>query len=165
MRWALGSFDHPDREREMSEDSTVTDGGTPKHLWIIGVLALLWNAGGAFDYLMTQTENEGYMSNFTPEQLEFFYGFPTWLVAFWALAVWGGVLGAVLLLMRKKLAVPVFLVSFVCMVVTAIRNYWFADGMEAMGGGVALVMSILIFFFALFLWLYARAMASRGVLT
>ena len=79
----------------MSEESTTMDGGTPKHLWIIGVLALLWNAMGAFDYLMTQTENEGYMSNFSPEQLEFFYGFPAWLVAFWALAVWGGVLSSI----------------------------------------------------------------------
>lgn len=149
----------------MSEGSTMTDTATPKHLWIIGILALLWNAMGAFDYLMTQTENEGYMGNFTPEQLEFFYGFPSWLVAFWALAVWGGVLGAVLLLMRKKLAAPVFLISFLCMTLTAIRNYGFADGMEAMGGGAAMAMSILIFIFALLLWVYARAMANRGVLT
>lgn len=149
----------------MSEDQAMTDGATPKHLWVVGILALLWNAMGAFDYLMTQTQNEGYMSNFTPEQLEFFYGFPTWLVAFWALAVWGGVLGAVLLLMRKKLAVGVFLVSFICMTVTAFRNYGFADGMEAMGGGFAMVMTILIFFFALALYFYAKAMRDRGVLT
>ena len=149
----------------MTEDQAMTDGATPKHLWVVGILALLWNASGAFDYLMTQTQNEGYMSNFTPEQLEFFYGFPTWLVAFWALAVWGGVLGAVLLLMRKKLAVGVFLVSFICMTVTAFRNYGFADGMEAMGGGVPFVMTILIFFFALALYFYAKAMRDRGVLT
>jgi len=148
----------------MSEDQAATTDGTPKHLWVIGILALLWNSMGAYDYLMTQTQNEGYMSNFTPEQLEFFYGFPTWLVAFWALAVWGGVLAAVLLLLRKKLAVAVFLGSFLCMTVTAIRNYGFADGMEAMGGGVSLFMAVLIFIFALLLWVYARAMANKGVL-
>ena len=90
----------------------------PWHLWVIGVIALLWNAVGAWDYLMTQTQNEAYMESFTPEQLEFFYGFPAWLVSFWAIAVWGGVLGAVLLFLRKKLAAPVLLVSFVCMTVT-----------------------------------------------
>ena len=42
------------------------------------------------------------MGQFSPEQLEFFYGFPTWLVAFWAIAVWGGVLGVVLLLIAQK---------------------------------------------------------------
>ncbi|MCP4895894.1 MAG: hypothetical protein GY906_02880, partial [bacterium] len=36
--------------------------GTPIHLWIVGVLALLWNAMGAFDYLATQLKLEFYMS-------------------------------------------------------------------------------------------------------
>ena len=34
------------------------------------------------------------MANFTQEQLDFFYGFPQWLIAFWAIAVWGSLLGA-----------------------------------------------------------------------
>ncbi len=44
----------------------------PLHLWVIGVVALLWNAMDAFDYVMTQTKNEAYMSAFTLEQLSFF---------------------------------------------------------------------------------------------
>jgi hypothetical protein len=130
----------------------------------VGVLALLWNAMGAFDYLMTETQNEGYMGRFTPEQLEYFYGFPAWLVAFWAIAVWGGVLGAILLLLRKRFAVETFLVSFVAMVVTTIRNYLFSDGLEAAGGS-GLVFSVVIFVVALLLYLYARAMKNKGVLT
>lgn len=136
---------------------------TPKHLWIVGTLGLLWDAVGAFDYLMTQTRNEAYMSNFTPEQLEFFYGFPAWLVAFWAVAVWGGVAGSVLILLRKRWAAPVLLASFASMVVTAIHNFGVANGLEVMGTGGA-VFSVLIFAFALALWLYARAMVQRGVL-
>lgn len=148
----------------MTEEHVETGSKTPKHLWIIGVLALLWNAVGALDYLMTQTKNEAYMEQFTTEQLEFFYGFPTWLVALWAIAVWGGVLGAILLLMRKKLAVMVFLVSFVAMVLTSIQNFVLSNGLEVMGGaGVGF--SVVIFLIALGLWLYARAMQKRGVLT
>ena len=45
---------------------------TPMHLWIVGVLALLWNFMGAFDYLATQLKLESYMSNFTQEQLDYF---------------------------------------------------------------------------------------------
>jgi len=112
---------------------------------------------------MTQTQNEAYMGRFTAEQLEFFYGFPTWLVAFWALAVWGGVLGSLLILLRKRLAVPVLLVSFLSMVVTAIHNFFVTNGLEVMGTAGA-IFSAAIFVFALGLWLYARAMAQRGVL-
>jgi hypothetical protein len=146
----------------MSEDQTAR-GKAPWHLWVIGFVSLFWNGFGAWDYLMTQTQNEGYMSNFTPEQLEFFYGFPAWLVSFWAIAVWGGVLGAVLLLMRKKFAAPVLLASFVCMALTAIRNFGFADGAEIMGTTGA-VFSGVIFVFALFLVFYSKAMARNGVL-
>jgi len=147
----------------MPEGEFANQVATPKHLWIVGVLGLLWNSVGAFDYLATQTQNESYMSQFTPEQLEFFYGFPTWVVAFWALAVWGGVLGAILLLLRKRLAAKVLLISFVSMIITSVHNFGLSNGAEVMGGE-GLAFSALIFVIALGLWLYARAMAGRGVL-
>ena len=136
---------------------------TPRHLWIVGIVALLWNLIGAMDYIMTETRNEAYMGQFTPEQLEFFYGFPAWLVAFWAVAVWGGVLGAVLLLMRKKLAVSVLLISFLSMLVTAVHNYGFAGAADIIGGG-GLFFSVVIFVVALGLFIYASKMAKKGVL-
>jgi hypothetical protein len=126
-------------------------------------VALLWSLFGAMDYIMTETKNEAYMSQFSPEQLEFFYNFPAWLVAFWAVAVWGGVLGAVLLLMRKKLAVSALLVSFLCMVVTTVHNYGFAGAADIVGG-MGLFFSVVIFVVALALVIYARSMARKGVL-
>ena len=82
---------------------------------------------------------------------------------FWALAVWGGVLGMLLLLLKRRLAVPVLLVSFLAMIVTSIQNFLLSNGLEVMGGA-GLLFSVLIFVFALGLWLYARSMAERGVL-
>jgi hypothetical protein len=141
-----------------------TSSRAPWHLWLVGVFAVLWNAMGAFDYLMTQTQNEAYMARFTPEQLEFFYGFPWWVVSFWAIAVWGSVLGSLLLLLRKRFAVEVFGVSFIAMVITTIHNYGFSGGYEVVGGVVPILFSVLIFLIALGLFLYARAMRRRGVL-
>ena len=136
---------------------------TPKHLWIIGIVTLLWNMMGAFDYLMTQTKNASYMAQFEQAQLDYFYNFPTWLVVFWALAVWGSVAGSVLLLMRKRQAVPVFIASFASMVITSIYNFGFSNGAEVMGS-MGFVFSVVIFIVALGLWLYSRAMQVRGVL-
>jgi hypothetical protein len=61
----------------MSEEGTA-DGAvrTPWHLWVVGAVSLLWNAMGAFDYLMTQSRAEWYMSQFTAEQLDYFGSFP-----------------------------------------------------------------------------------------
>ncbi len=56
----------------MSDTRDVGVESTPWHLWVIGIVALVWSALGAMDYVMTQTRNEAYMSGFTPEQLSFF---------------------------------------------------------------------------------------------
>ena len=136
---------------------------TPKHLWIIGIISLLWNMMGAYDYLMTQIPNESYMAKFDQAQLDYFYNLPTWLVFFWALAVWSSVLGSALLLMRKRVAERVFMASFVSMVTTVIYEYGFSNGFEVRGS-TGLVFTLVIFFIALGLWLYARAMRVRDVL-
>ena len=153
--------------REDVDPTTTTSDdpprATPWHLWVVGSLGTLWNAFGAFDYLMTQTENEAYMGNFSPDQIDFFYGLPSWVVAFWALAVWGGLVGTVLLLLRKRWAAPVLLVSFVSMAVSFVHNLLLANGLEIMGAGGA-AFSGVIFLVALGLWLYARAMAKAEVL-
>jgi hypothetical protein len=135
----------------------------PVHLWIVGILAVLWNAIGCFDYFATQSRMESYMSQFTPEQLEYFYGFPAWVDACWAIAVWGSLLGAILLLARKAWAVWLFGLAILGLAATTVYNFVLSDGMAVMGSGAAMF-SVVIWVIALFLFFYARAMAKRGVL-
>ena len=136
---------------------------TPVHLWIIGVLAVLWNSGGAFDYSATQLRLESYMSKFTPEQLEYFYSFPAWMDAAWAIAVWGSLLASLLLLLRKSLAVWLFALAILGLAVSTLYNFVLANGLEAMGQGAAIFTAV-IWIIAVLLLFYARAMAKRGVL-
>ena len=149
----------------MSESQDSNAARTPRHVWGVGIFALLWNAMGGVDFVMTQSGNEEYLAQFTPEQREFFQGLPVWVVAAWGIAVWGSVLGSVLLLLRKSLAAPVFLVAFVAMLVTTFHNFVLADGLEVMGGTFELVFSGVIFAVGLLLWVYARALSRRGVLS
>lgn len=145
--------------------SEIDRAQAPWHLWIIAIASLLWNAMGAFDYVMTQSKNEAYMSNFSPEQLSFFYNFPSWVVAAWAIAVWAGVLGSIFLLLRKRLAVWMYLASVLCMVATVIHNYALSNGMEIMGGPIPLIFTAVIFLIALALLIYAKNMQVRNVIT
>jgi len=149
----------------MSATDAITTTKAPWHLWVIGIIALLWNSVGAMDYFMTQTRNEDYMSQFTPEQLEYFYGFANWQIAVWAIAVWGGVLGALLLLARKRLAVAVFFVSLTAMVISTIYSYGISNGLEIVGDAFSLVFTTVIFLIALALYFYARKMAAGGVIS
>ena len=136
---------------------------TPWHLWVIGIVTLLWNAIGAFDYLATKLQFEPYMSNFSQEQLEYFYGFPAWAVACWAVGVWGALLGSLALLLRKSFAVWLFGASILGMAGTTVYNFVLTDGAAMMGDGAAAFTAV-IWAIALFLYFYSVAMAKRRVL-
>lgn len=146
-------------------DEATQPATTPWHVWVVGVVSLLWNSVGAMDFVMTEAKNKAYMSGFTPAQLEFYYGFPLWVVAAWGIAVWGGVLGSLLLLLRSRLAVHLFLASFICIILTSIHNYALSNGLKIMGGAEALAFSAVIVVVGALLLFYARSMCRRGVLS
>ena len=136
---------------------------TPVHLWIVGILSLLWNAAGAFDYSATQMKLDWYLANFTPEQLEYFNSFPAWVDAAWALGVWGSFLGSLALLLRKSWAVTLFGISILGLAGSTVYSYVLSDGRTLMGEG-ALMFSGAIWAIVLFLFFYSKAMDKRGVL-
>lgn len=137
---------------------------TPIHLWIVAIISLLWNSVGAFDYIATQTKMESYMSQFTAEQLDYFYAFPAWMVAAWAIAIWASFLGSVALILRKAAAVWLFAAALAGLAVSTIYNFVLSNGAEIMGQE-AVIFTGLIWVIALFLFFYSRAMAGRRVLT
>ena len=137
---------------------------TPIHLWIVGVLALLWNFMGAFDYLATQLKLESYMGQFTQEQLDYFYGIPAWAVSGWAIAVWIGLIGTVGLLLRRKWSVVAFAISLAGLAISSIYTLFLSNGLEIMGG-TGTVMTVLIWVISIFLVWYSKQQAKAGILT
>lgn len=136
---------------------------TPVWFWILAVIGLLWFAMGAFDYSATQLRLDFYMASFTEEQLAYFYGFPSWYVAVWALSVWSSFIGAVLLILRMKMAATLFLLSLVTYIAAAIYSFGFTEAIAMMGmGGV--IFSVIIFLSILgYFWL-ARSASASGIL-
>lgn len=147
-------------------DATTPPTKTPWHLWVVGALSLLWNAGGVVDFTMTQTRNEAYMKAFAPEQLAYFYGFPLWVIVAWGVATWGSMAGSLLLLLRRKLAVPVNGAVLLGMALTFGHNFILTDGLKIMGGeGIGpVIFTAAIVVVGVLLFVYARAMRQRGVL-
>ena len=135
------------------------------HYWAIAVVSLLWNAMGATDYTMTQTRNAAYLSQMTPEMMEYINNFPAWAEAFWAFGVWGSVLGSILLLLRKKLAVSAFALSLLGLLGTTIYQYGMSAMPAAMKTPGAMAFSATIWIIALFLFWYARKKHDEGILS
>ena len=102
----------------MSETLGTKTPGRPWHLWLIGIIGGLWSLIGVVSFMLTQLNVEAVMSQYPPQQREYFDSFPFWAVAFWAIGVFGGVIGCVLLLFKNRLAFPVLLASVIGAIVS-----------------------------------------------
>ncbi len=145
-------------------------GKTPIHLWIVGGLATVWNAFGCFDYFMTRTRGAAHIKSMMPDvdgaaYMAYIDSFPIWASAGWAIGVWFGLAGCVLLLLRRGLAVPTLFLSMLGAVVGL--GYQIAkppSGVAGMGDGANVFVPIAIMAVTVGLFIYARAMRIRGVL-
>lgn len=137
----------------------------PWHLWVVGIVGVLWNGFGAYDYVMTNLQGETYMRSMgvTDAQISYFNAMPSWMMGVWAIGVWGGVLASVLLLLRMKWALHVFAASLAAFVVNLIYTYGLTNGAEVTGQ-MMMVMNAAILAGCLFFTWYAWTMTKRGVL-
>ena len=138
---------------------------TPWHLWLVGVIAVLFNAIGAFDHVMSMAQGESYMASvgMTPAQIAHYLEMPVWMKADWAIGVWSAMLGSLLILLRNKLASPVFAVSLAAFLISLLYTWVLTDGGEIMGPQMAItsvVITVLLVVFMGYSWL----MTKRGVL-
>lgn len=138
----------------------------PWHLVPVGILALLWHAAGALDYLLTQIRFEPYTGQVPAEWLAYFDAMPAWVTAAWAIGVWIGLLGAVLLLMREHWAPLALAASFAAVLAATLWLALLAEPpmAEAVGPEFTTVM-VAATVVALLLWLYARWMRHANVIT
>ena len=142
---------------------------TPMHLWFVGGLALLWNAFGAYDYLMTRMRNEDYFASMMPGVdpgaiLSWIDGFPIWAQFGWGLGVWMGLIGAILLLMRHRFATWAFALSAIGAVVGLGYQLVLAPPMPGGENAMTKIMPAVIIIVAVALYLYAQAQEKKGVL-
>jgi len=128
---------------------------------IVAVIALLWNLLGCvafvFDLLLTPED----IATMSAAQQTLYNARPTWAVASTALAVFGGVLGCIGLLLRKKWAFPVFIASLVGILVQDFGLFILVDG-ATLAGPVAVVMQSIVLLIAIGLIMLSRKAMARG---
>jgi hypothetical protein len=133
--------------------------------WVVSVVAVLWNGFGAYDYFMSKTQGDAYLrqSGMSAAQIAHMHAYPVWMTADWAIGVWGGLLGALLLLARMRYAFHVFAVSLAAFLVMLAYTYLLSDGAAVMGQQGMIFNLVILALCVVFTW-YAWTMTKRGVL-
>lgn len=139
---------------------------TPWHLWVVGVVSLLWNAFGAFDFVSTITRGEAYLRemNFDQAMIDYFLAMADWVYVPWTLGVWGAVIGSILLLLRNRFAVWAFALSLIGAVVSLVYGQFMDPPPLAPDMAMMKWMPYVIMVITVLLFVYAFNMRRKGVL-
>lgn len=123
--------------------------------WPVVILGLLWNLMGCMNYI---TQSNAELVATLPESYQaLIVGRPAWATAGFALGVFGGAVGCILLLLRRKVAIPVLVISLLGVAVTLAHSVMVA-GLQMdviLSTGMSLVVA------AILLWV-AQSAKGRG---
>ncbi|WP_339661629.1 hypothetical protein [uncultured Polaribacter sp.] len=126
--------------------------------WVISVLALLWNLIGVMAYLTRAFITDEMIATLPePQQAEFAVVYPAWVTAAFALAVFCGALGTIALLIRKKWATNLFLISAIA---AFVQHVYIFLNVEVN----SFIMPVLVLLICVFLFWYTKKCADDGIL-
>lgn len=129
--------------------------------WIIAVIAFIWNGMGAMAYLGQKMMTAEDLDILPEAERALYLDMPIWATSAFAIAVWGGLLGAIFMLLRKKWAKTLFLISLVGIIVQMVYNFFISGAMDVYGPG-GMIMPILVIVIGIFLVWYCNKAIAEG---
>ena len=122
--------------------------------WVICVLALIWNVMGSINFLL-QTDLK-MVANFPEAAQSLIASRPLWATIAFAIAVFGGVLAEILLLLKKSVSYYIFVVSLFGALITNIHTFQVSRAVDIWVG------SLISLIIASFLIWYSKFVKRKG---
>ncbi|MEP0213441.1 MAG: hypothetical protein ABJD66_09530 [Cellulophaga sp.] len=141
--------------------NTETTSKIPVWFWVIAVIALIWNCMGVMAYIAEAYISDEIFSSFTKEVQELYNKRPSWVTGAYAIAVFGGVLASMLLLIRKKAAKTVFLISLAGIIAQNVYTFFMSNALKVLGTS-SIYFPIMIIVIAVFLFLFSNYATKKG---
>jgi high-affinity Fe2+/Pb2+ permease len=133
--------------------------------WIIGIIALIWNGWGSFLYIAQAYDMEIATKDLSQEQTALLEGMPAWYTALFAIAVFAGVIGAIIFLMRKKMTVTLFIISFIAATINQVYWLFRTNAVEVFSDHQPYLMPVVIVAIGIFLIWYSKNQKAKGILS
>ncbi len=139
-------------------DKTVS--GVHWSFWVISAVALIWNVMGVINYFMQM--NADALATYPEAERAIVEGRPAWATGAFAIAIFGGALGCLLLLFRKSAAYYLFIASLLGVIVTMIHTLGVASSTIDFSLGEILGIILMPLVLAAFLVWYSKQTRSKG---
>ncbi len=152
----------------MNEDATPIDAtegsdktSPPVWFWVISIIALLWYLMDMSAFFMRVLMADDVIRAMPENQQHLYWNIPLWVNIVFAGEVFGGALGCVGLLLRKKWALPLFAVSILGVFSQTFHVYFLSDAISTMGTP-AVVMPLVAIVIGVGMIVLARSAISKG---
>lgn len=134
-------------------------------MWFIiaAVLAVVWDAMGVMAYISTMTISAEDMAKMTEAEQAIHKATPAWANGAFAIAVFGGLIGSLLLLLKKSLALPVLIVSLLAILVQMFNAFFIMDSYAVFGPGGTIMPIMVIVIAVLLVWLAISAKSKKWI--
>lgn len=129
--------------------------------WVIALVALVWNLIGLAMFVVQVRLTPEMVAAMPAAQQQVHAATPAWVNIAFGVAVVFGVLGSLALLLRKRLAPALYMVSLLAIVVQLVGTYAVTPAWQAYGPA-GLAMPAMLVVIALYLYWYARKAAGNG---
>ncbi|MAQ02165.1 MAG: hypothetical protein CL586_08680 [Alteromonadaceae bacterium] len=130
-------------------------------LKVFAWLMVLWNGIGVAAFFSQLMMTPEMIAQLPEAQQAVYRDIPVWSYAAYALAVFGGLIGSILLALGKKLALPVLVISLAGVLVQQYYNFVVIDAIGIMGWGIV-VMPVIVTVIALLLVIISQRGTRSG---
>ncbi len=147
----------------MSIDTGKTNPKTsvPIWFWIISILALLWYLMDMSAFYMRVFMIDEVIKSMPEKQQHLYQNMPQWVNIVFAAEVFGGVLGSLGLLLRKKWALPFFYISILGVLSQTFYIYFLSNAISSMGIA-AIVMPLVAIGIGIVMILHTRSSIAKA---
>jgi len=140
--------------------SETTKNKAPKWFMIVAGILLIWNLLGVMAYIMQVTMSPETLAALPEAQRQLYENTPEWATAAFAIAVNGGALGCVLLLLKRNLAGLFLQLSLAGVAVQMYHSFFISNSFEVFGPGGA-IMPVMVIIIAVYLVMLAAKAKAR----
>jgi uncharacterized membrane protein len=119
---------------------TTMTKGTKIFAWVM----VVWNAMGVLAFVSQLLMTPEMIAQLPEAQQEAYKNIPTWSMVAYALAVFGGLLGSLMLALGKKLAFPLLVVSLAGVLVQQFYNFVIIDSIALLGPSVVILPTVVV---------------------
>lgn len=134
---------------------------TPVWFWIVCIVGLLWYLMDLSAFYMRVIAAEQALASMPQAQQNLYRAMPSWVNMVFSLEVFGGLLGCIALLLKRRWAMVALLISLFGVLCQTFYVYFLSNAVEVMGAA-AVIMPLVAIAIAVVLIMVTRIASANG---